>query len=114
MLRRGCLRLAPAQLPVSSITQRMREEKLFEWKAETPGAGRSTLSKKFVFRDFHAAWGFMSGCVPYINAVDHHPEWFNVYNRVEVTLSTHDCGGISEKDIALAVEMERVANVCAK
>lgn len=58
---------------------------------------RSAITKSFEFTDFNQAWGFMSRSALLAEKMDHHPEWFNVYNRVEVTLTTHDCGGISEK-----------------
>jgi 4a-hydroxytetrahydrobiopterin dehydratase len=77
--------------------------------ATQPPPERAAIKKTYVFTDFHAAWGFMTACVPYINKADHHPEWFNVYNRVEVTLATHDCAGVSEKDLALARHMDSTA-----
>ena len=64
--------------------------------------GRDAIRKVFEFEDFNAAWGFMSRVAVKADKVDHHPEWFNVYNRVEVTLSTHDCGGLSSLDVKLA------------
>ncbi|WP_439105824.1 4a-hydroxytetrahydrobiopterin dehydratase [Congregibacter sp.] len=67
------------------------------------------LEKEFKFDDFNAAWGFMSRVALFAERRDHHPEWFNVYNRVRVELTTHDVGGISDKDFALAVFM----NDCA-
>jgi 4a-hydroxytetrahydrobiopterin dehydratase len=59
--------------------------------------GPSALTKVFHFLDFNQAWSFMSRVALLAEKMDHHPEWFNVYNRVEVTLTTHDCGGISHK-----------------
>jgi len=59
--------------------------------------GRSTLSRSYTFADFSAAWGFMSRVALHAEKRDHHPEWFNVYNRVQVVLSTHDAGGVTEK-----------------
>ena len=58
--------------------------------------------------NFNQAWGFMSRIALKADKMDHHPEWFNVYNRVEVTLSTHDCGGLSTNDVTLANFMESV------
>ncbi len=58
--------------------------------------GRDAITKKFVFADFNAAFGFMSCVAMLAEKLDHHPEWFNVYKTVEVTLSTHDAGGLTE------------------
>jgi 4a-hydroxytetrahydrobiopterin dehydratase len=68
--------------------------------------GRDAIAKKFVFKDFNQAFGFMARCALMAEKMDHHPEWFNVYKTVEVTLSTHDAGGVTEKDIALAKAMD--------
>ena len=71
--------------------------------------GRDAIAKTFKFKDFNAAFGWMTRVAMVAEVADHHPEWFNVYNRVEVTLSTHDAGGLTEKDIALASRMDRFA-----
>jgi 4a-hydroxytetrahydrobiopterin dehydratase len=72
-------------------------------------AGRDAISKRFVFKDFNAAFGFMARAALVAEKMDHHPEWFNVYNTVDVTLSTHDAGGVTELDVKLAGEMDRLA-----
>jgi 4a-hydroxytetrahydrobiopterin dehydratase len=72
-------------------------------------AGRDAIARKFVFRDFNAAFGFMTRAALVAEKMDHHPEWFNVYKTVEVTLSTHDAGGLTELDVKLATEMNRIA-----
>ncbi|KAI9313800.1 transcriptional coactivator/pterin dehydratase [Dichotomocladium elegans] len=64
--------------------------------------GRDAIQKKYEFTDFNEAFGFMTRVALKADKMDHHPEWFNVYNRVEVTLSTHDCQGLSVRDIELA------------
>ena len=64
--------------------------------------GRDAIQRTFKFVDFNAAFGFMTRCALKAGQMDHHPEWFNTYNKVEITLSTHDAGGITEKDAALA------------
>lgn len=69
-------------------------------------AGRDAIAKKFEFADFAQAFGFMATVAIYAERQSHHPEWFNVYNRVEVTLSTHDCGGLSQNDVDLALLMD--------
>ena len=71
--------------------------------------GRDAITKTFVFKDFNQAFGFMTRSALVAEKMDHHPEWFNVYRTVEVTLSTHDAGGLTEKDIALAKAMESFA-----
>ncbi|KAI8097730.1 putative pterin-4-alpha-carbinolamine dehydratase [Halteromyces radiatus] len=63
---------------------------------------RDAIIKKYQFKDFNQAFGFMTRVALKADKMDHHPEWFNVYNRVEITLSTHDCGGLSTRDIELA------------
>jgi 4a-hydroxytetrahydrobiopterin dehydratase len=64
--------------------------------------GRDAIRREFRFRDFSEAWGFMARVALLAEAQDHHPEWSNVYNRVEILLSTHDAGGLSERDLRLA------------
>ncbi len=64
--------------------------------------GRDAIQKSLTFKSFNEAWGFMSRIALAAEKMDHHPEWLNVYNRVDITLSTHDCGGLSERDVALA------------
>ena len=71
--------------------------------------GRDAITRKFTFKDFNEAFGFMARAALVAEKLDHHPEWFNVYNRVEVTLATHDAGGVTERDVKLALEMNRLA-----
>jgi 4a-hydroxytetrahydrobiopterin dehydratase len=82
--------------------------KLSGW-SEVPG--RDAISKRFVFADFNAAFGFMTRAALVAEKMDHHPEWSNVYKTVDVTLSTHDAGGVTELDIKLAAAMDRLAGV---
>ena len=81
--------------------------------ARLPGwseaSGRDAIAKKFVFKDFNAAFGFMTRAALVAEKKDHHPEWFNVYKTVEVTLSTHDAGGVTERDVKLAEAMDKIA-----
>ena len=79
--------------------------RLDSWRAAGDG---DAIEKEFRFKDFNAAFGFMSRVALYAERNDHHPEWFNVYNRVDVTLSTHDAGGVTDKDVALAHFMDDV------
>jgi 4a-hydroxytetrahydrobiopterin dehydratase len=81
--------------------------KLAGWQQEA--SGRDAIAKTYVFADFNAAFGFMTRAALVAEKMDHHPEWFNVYKTVQVTLSTHDAGGVTELDIALADAMDRIA-----
>ena len=80
--------------------------KLADW---SDVAGRDAIAKKFVFKDFNQAFGFMTRAALVAEKMDHHPEWFNVYKTVEVTLATHDAGGVTELDIKLAEAMDKLA-----
>jgi 4a-hydroxytetrahydrobiopterin dehydratase len=71
--------------------------------------GREAISKTFRFTDFNAAFGWMCRIAMMAEAADHHPEWRNVYNRVDVVLATHDAGGVTGKDVALARFMDIAA-----
>ncbi len=71
--------------------------------------GRDAISKSFVFADFNEAFGFMSRAALMAEKMDHHPEWFNVYKTVDVTLATHDAGGVTDLDIRLARFMDGAA-----
>lgn len=68
--------------------------------------GRDAIARKFEFEDFNQAFAFMTRVALLAEKSDHHPEWFNVYNKLEVTLSTHDAGGLTDKDVAMAKAME--------
>jgi 4a-hydroxytetrahydrobiopterin dehydratase len=70
---------------------------------------RDAIQKSFHFGNFSEAWGFMSRVALVAEKMDHHPEWFNVYNRVEIVLSSHDVAGLSARDIKLAHAIEEVA-----
>jgi 4a-hydroxytetrahydrobiopterin dehydratase len=83
-------------------------KKLQGWGEVT---GRDAISKKFVFKDFNEAFGLMTRAALVAEKMDHHPEWFNVYKTVDVTLSTHDAGGVTELDVKLATEMDRLAGI---
>ena len=72
-------------------------------------SGREAIAKTFVFADFNEALGFMTRAAHVAEKIDHHPEWSNVYKTVVVTLTTHDAGGITARDIALAAAMDRIA-----
>ena len=86
-----------------------RKAALMELKDWNELPGRDAIAKKFVFRDFNEAFGFMARVALAAEKMDHHPEWSNVYKTVEVVLSTHDAGGLTEKDVALAKAMDKLA-----
>jgi 4a-hydroxytetrahydrobiopterin dehydratase len=77
-----------------------------EWKLVE---GRDAITRAFRFKDFSDAWGFMARVALLAEAQDHHPEWFNVWNRVEITLSTHDASGLSARDVRLARAIDAIA-----
>ncbi|KAL9642747.1 hypothetical protein ABK040_009824 [Willaertia magna] len=70
---------------------------------------RDVIVRNFEFKDFKEAWSFMEKVADKAEEMNHHPEWFNVYNKVNVTLSTHDCGGLSKRDVELAKTMDAFA-----
>lgn len=77
------------------------------WKAAD--GERDAIQKSFKFADFKSAFAFMSGAALKAEQMDHHPEWFNVYNRVDVILTTHDADGVTQKDLELAGFMDQFA-----
>lgn len=77
-----------------------------EWTLRADGLA---LERTFKFTDFNAAFGFMTRVALYADKADHHPEWFNVYNRVEMTLTTHDAGGVSDRDAAMVEWLAQIA-----
>lgn len=87
---------------VNQLTENERDtlpEALPRWKMV---AGRDALHRAFRFADFSQAWGFMARVALLAETQGHHPEWSNVYNKVDITLTTHDAGGLSGKDVDLA------------
>lgn len=91
------------------LTGQARTEALGKLSGWSEVSGRDAITKKFVFKDFNQAFGFMTRAALVAEKMDHHPEWFNVYKNVEVTLSTHDAGGLTELDVKLAAEMDKLA-----
>ena len=88
------------KLSKTEVTNKLK--KLSGWKLVK---GRNAITKTFKFKNFTEAFGWMTSMALYAEKKDHHPEWFNVYSTVEVTLSTHDAGGVTQLDIDLAKKM---------
>uniref|UniRef100_A0A8C2Q166 4a-hydroxytetrahydrobiopterin dehydratase n=1 Tax=Cyprinus carpio TaxID=7962 RepID=A0A8C2Q166_CYPCA len=111
----GTLFLLQGQKHDSSATDWLssaeREQFLLELKATgwMEVEDRDALHKELHFKSFNQAFGFMCRVALQAEKMNHHPEWFNVYNKVQITLSTHDCGGLSKKDIRLAKFIDKVA-----
>ena len=93
------------RLDISQATELLAD--LPGWRCEDVRGG--VIKRELVFADFGQAFGFMTQLALAAEMRNHHPEWFNVYKNVEVTLSTHDAGGVTELDIKLATEMDKLA-----
>jgi len=95
------------------MTEKMNDESIDVALQKLDGWSRTddkpAIQKSFRFKNFNEAWAFMSRVALLAEQMDHHPEWFNVYNRVDVTLNTHDVGGVSENDIRMAEKMNAFA-----
>jgi 4a-hydroxytetrahydrobiopterin dehydratase len=87
---------------ISRLTEEERALALADLLHWTPVDEPEGISRRFTFTDFNAAFGFMTRVAIMAEKADHHPEWSNVYNRVDITLTTHDAGGLSRRDIDLA------------
>ena len=93
-------------MPVLRLTETETAALLAEVPGWTLRADGKAIERQFKFGDFNAAFGFMTRVALYADKYDHHPEWFNVYNRVEMTLTTHDVDGLSARDAAMARAIE--------
>jgi 4a-hydroxytetrahydrobiopterin dehydratase len=98
---------------VEKLTGSARTAALAKLSGWSEVKGRDAITRQFEFSDFNEAFGFMARAALIAEKLDHHPEWFNVYNKVEVTLATHDAGGVTERDIKLAQAMDRLAKAIA-
>jgi 4a-hydroxytetrahydrobiopterin dehydratase len=94
---------------IAKLTAGEREAALKELAGWAVVAGRDAIQRSFKFKNFSEAWGFMSRVALLAESQDHHPEWFNVYNKVDITLSTHDAGGLSARDVKLAKAIDAIA-----
>jgi 4a-hydroxytetrahydrobiopterin dehydratase len=95
--------------PPPLLSPAARADALARLPAWRPVEGRDAIQRSFAFKDFSAAFGFMARVALAAETLNHHPEWSNVWNRVEVTLSTHDAGGLTELDVKLALAIDRIA-----
>jgi 4a-hydroxytetrahydrobiopterin dehydratase len=95
---------------VEKLTGNARKAALAKLEGWSEVQGRDAITRTFTFADFNEAFGFMTRAALVAEKLDHHPEWFNVYDKVEVTLATHDAGGVTERDVALAEAMNRLAS----
>ncbi len=99
---------------IAKLTGAARDKALSEIKGWSKVRGRDAIEKTYRFKDFNEAFGWMTRVALAADKADHHPEWANVYNRVEVVLTTHDAGGLSDRDIALAKLMDKWAGKAGK
>ena len=95
---------------VEKLTGNARKSALAKLDGWSEVEGRDAIRRTFTFADFNEAFGFMTRAALVAEKLDHHPEWFNVYKNVEVTLATHDAGGVTDLDIKLAEAMDRLAS----
>lgn len=93
----------------AKLTGKARSDALANLKEWKEVAGRDAIQRSLKFADFSQAFAFMTRVALAAEKADHHPEWSNVYNRVEIVLSTHDAGGLSDKDVALAKYIDSIA-----
>jgi len=91
----------------TKLTGAARSRALAQLSGWSEVNGRDAIQKSFTFQDFNAAFGFMTRVALMAEKLDHHPEWLNVYGRVDITLSTHDAGGVTERDVTLAGFIEK-------
>jgi len=89
-------------MPIAALSTTERDAALATLPHWTLGSDGLSINRTLVFDDFAQAFGFMARVALVAEKADHHPEWFNVYNRVEIRLTTHDAGGLSQRDVALA------------
>ncbi len=92
---------------IEKLADREIDEALESLDGWEQAEGRSAIQKSFKFKDFNEAWSFMTRVALLAEKMNHHPEWSNVYNRVDITLTTHDVVGVSERDIKMATKLER-------
>ena len=95
-------------MPIPQLTDAERIDALSELPGWRMHADKDAITRDFALKDFSEAFGFMARVALIAEKLDHHPEWFNVYNKLEITLTTHDAGGLSARDIAMAKAIDRI------
>jgi 4a-hydroxytetrahydrobiopterin dehydratase len=95
---------------IEKLTAAERAAALKELSGWQAVEGRDAIQRSFKFKNFNEAWGFMNRVALMAEKADHHPEWSNVYNRVDILLTTHDCNGLSARDVALARQISGISN----
>jgi 4a-hydroxytetrahydrobiopterin dehydratase len=95
---------------IEKLTAAERAAALNELAGWQPVPGRDAIQRSFKFKNFNEAWGFMTRVALMAEKADHHPEWSNVYNRVEILLTTHDCNGLSQRDVKLALAINKLVS----
>ncbi|WP_303976952.1 4a-hydroxytetrahydrobiopterin dehydratase [Dongia mobilis] len=93
---------------IAKLTETERRDALAGLPGWQTAEWKDAIQRSFRFKNFIEAWGFMSKVALLAEAQDHHPEWSNVYNRVEITLITHDCKGLSARDVRLAQDIDKL------
>jgi 4a-hydroxytetrahydrobiopterin dehydratase len=106
---RGTMETREVASMAEKLTGNARKSALDKLHGWSEVKNRDAITRQFTFSDFNEAFGFMARAALVAEKLDHHPEWFNVFNKVEVTLATHDAGGVTERDIKLAQAMDRLA-----
>lgn len=96
-------------MAIAQLNDAEREAALDRLSAWTLRDDGLAITRKFAFDDFSEAFAFMTRVALHAEKADHHPEWSNVYNRVEITLTTHDAGGLSQRDVAMAAAIDKLA-----
>jgi 4a-hydroxytetrahydrobiopterin dehydratase len=96
---------------MTKLDKHAREAALKELPQWRDVEGRDVIARKFEFKDFNEAFGFMTRVALLAEKMDHHPEWMNVYKTVDVRLTTHDAGGVTEKDVQMAKAMDGYAKI---
>ncbi|XP_043257904.1 pterin-4-alpha-carbinolamine dehydratase [Colletes gigas] len=111
--RRGISAPALKKVKMAKLTEEEREKNLKPLLASgwSVQSNRDAIYKEFLFKNFNQAFGFMTRVALQAEKMDHHPEWFNVYNKVNITLSSHDVNGLSKRDIKLATFIDKATTM---